>query len=80
MSNLDQLYEDHGPYATHAQVMTAAIEDGYTAAGAEAVADAHVAAADEEFAIQQEGEIRAENAWLWAAENDPRYDEGPPWA
>lgn len=56
-------------YPTRDEIFLAAIEDGYTPAAASVYADELDAIHAEEWAIQQEGEIAAENAWLHHAEN-----------
>lgn len=61
--------ENLTPYSTRPEIFQAALDDGYTPAAAEAYAVQLEHIFDEEFAIQQEGEIAAENAWLHAAEN-----------
>lgn len=66
---MDNALENLGPYPTTDEIYLAAIEDGYTPAAAEAYANELMALLERDWAIQQEGEIAAENAWLIAAEN-----------
>ncbi len=61
--------ENLEPYPTTDEIFLAALEDGYTPAAAEAYANELMALLERDWAIQQEGEIAAENAWLIAAEN-----------
>lgn len=79
MTHLDTYYDRSDYDLSHNGFMAAAIADGWTAAGADALASEEMAALEDRWAQESASEIAAEAANEMYFEDRPDYD-CPEWA